>query len=117
MPRRSRLTYETKNFALKREPNKLSYRLSLLLKLLALASLGACEAMPASGPSRLAIMESGLQSNKNGKSALALVEIDEYTLSVLSTRKSFSLQDYFGDYRPPATQPIGIGDKIQITIW
>ena len=47
----------------------------------------------------------------------ALVDINDFTLSVLSRRAPPSLRGLFGDYRPPASQVIGVGDALQITVW
>ena len=45
------------------------------------------------------------------------MEIDELVTSVLAKRPSPSLRGSFGDNRPPASQTIGVGDSLQITLW
>ena len=61
--------------------------------------------------------ESGTATTDEPDSAFALIELDEFSLDVLARRASPGLRNYFGDYRPPATQAIGVGDALQITIW
>lgn len=80
-------------------------------------SLEACSLLPGSGPSRGAISKSGTATTDEPDSAFALIELDEFSLDVLARRASPGLRNYFGDYRPPAMQAIGVGDALQITIW
>lgn len=62
-------------------------------------------------------MTSGATVAETGEQPFALIEIDEFALDILAKRAAPTLRGAFGDYRPPATQPIGIGDAVQITIW
>lgn len=80
-------------------------------------SLSACAFFPANGPSRMAMEEAGSTTLPDGKKTIALVDIDEYTLGVLSRRPVGTLRGLFGDRRAPSNQPIGVGDSLQITIW
>jgi polysaccharide biosynthesis/export protein len=89
---------------------------SVLLAMI--AALAGCGLTPGSGPSRGAIVDGALGSPEQEASAsYALVEIDDHALSRLARRKPPSLRGFFGDYRPSATQAIGVGDALQITLW
>ena len=48
---------------------------------------------------------------------VAVVELDAPVVAVLAGIRPPSLNDSFGDYRPPGEQRIGIGDSVQITVW
>jgi polysaccharide export outer membrane protein len=73
--------------------------------------------LPGSGPSRDAMTESGTPTAEAPETSFALIEVDPSSLSILSHYAAPGLRHYFGDGRPPATQPIGIGDSLQITVW
>ena len=93
-------------------------RLLLALALGTALSLDACSILPGSGPSREDISESGTATAGDADKAFVFIEVDDFSLHVLANRASPGLRGYFGgDYRPPATQPIGVGDALQITIW
>ncbi len=92
-------------------------RLLLVLALGTALSVDACSILPGSGPSREDISESGTATAGDPDKAFAFIEVDDFSLDVLAKRASPGLRGYFGDYRPPATQPIGVGDALQITIW
>ena len=92
-------------------------RLLLVLALGAALSLDACSILPGSGPSREDISKSGTATPEDADKAFAFIEVDDLSLAVLAKRAAPGLRGYFGDYRPPATQPIGVGDALQITIW
>jgi polysaccharide export outer membrane protein len=79
--------------------------------------LSGCSILPASGPSRKAMVETAMPSLNTPEPAFALVEINDFSLSVLARRAPPSLRGFFGDYRPAATQTIGVGDSVQITVW
>lgn len=79
--------------------------------------LGGCSFFPANGPSRMAMEEAGSSSLPGPKKTIVLVEINDYTLGVLARRPVGSLRGIFGDRRTPTSQPIGVGDSLQITIW
>lgn len=85
--------------------------------LAATLALASCSLLPASGPTGDAITQAGLTVSETGEQSFALIEIDDFALSVLARRPPLSLRGYFGDRRPPAIQPIGVGDGLQITIW
>jgi polysaccharide biosynthesis/export protein len=95
----------------------ISTRLSLLVAFSAVLGLQACSLLPGSGPSGGAFWDSGAYVSETGEPPFALVEVDDATLDALARRPAPSLRGAFGDYRPPATQPIGVGDALQITIW
>ena len=92
-------------------------RLLLVLALGTALSLDACSILPGSGPSREDISKSGTATSVDPYKAFAFIEVDDFSLDVLAKRASPGLRGHFGDNRPPATQPIGVGDALQITIW
>lgn len=53
----------------------------------------------------------------NVDTAFAVMEIGDFVLGILAQRPSPTLHEHFGDYRPSATQMIGVGDSLQITLW
>lgn len=79
-------------------------------------AIGACGLTPASGPSRDDIV-SGVSSPPDNQPAFAWVEINGRSLDVLARRAPPTLRGFFGDYRPSASQVIGVGDSLQITVW
>lgn len=85
--------------------------------LAAALGLEGCSLLPGSGPSGGAITESGTATTEETDRAFALIEVDDFSIDVLGRRAAPGLRGYFGDYRPPATQLIGVGDTLQITIW
>jgi polysaccharide export outer membrane protein len=92
-------------------------RLSVGFLLVTALSLGGCSLLPGSGPSRETIAESGIPTADDPEKAFAFIEVDGFTLDLLARRAVPGLVHYFGDNRPPAMQPIGVGDALQITIW
>jgi polysaccharide export outer membrane protein len=83
----------------------------------AAASLSGCSLLPGSGPSGDAVMTAGMPSESQPETAFALVEIDGQVVAALARHGAPGLRGSFGDYRPPASQPIGVGDTLQITLW
>lgn len=81
-------------------------------------ALGGCSVFPSAGPSRGAILESGYyHPDGDATPPFALIAINDSSLGVLSRRAPPTLRGFFGDYRPPASQAIGVGDSLQITVW
>jgi polysaccharide export outer membrane protein len=76
-----------------------------------------CAIFPAAGPSGKDIVEEVRPSLAGDEPGYALVEIDQYSLTVLGRRAPPTLRGFFGDYRPAGGQTIGVGDSIQITVW
>jgi polysaccharide export outer membrane protein len=83
----------------------------------AAVTLSGCSILPGSGPSRDSITQSGTYETEDYERPFAFIELDPFTLDVLARRPAPGLRSYFGDRRPPALQPIGVGDTLQITIW
>lgn len=83
----------------------------------AAALLSACSILPGAGPSGEALIESGTATAERPEPAFAVVEIGDPVVDVLSRRATPGLRGSFGDYRPPASQTIGVGDVLQITLW
>ena len=75
--------------------------------------LAACSTVPASGPSRDAIVDVGTHAN----SPYLLVQISDYAIQKLLRFPGPSLFGRFGDYRGPVEQRIGVGDTIGVTIF
>jgi polysaccharide export outer membrane protein len=75
--------------------------------------LGGCEMLPGSGPTRDSMISQGAAADP----AFVVVEIDEHVTGVLARQPAASLRGSFGDHRPPASQTIGVGDALQITLW
>lgn len=92
-----------------------------LFKLFAIAAaagaLAGCGLTPASGPSRDEMVQSVYSPSAEGGEPFAWVEINGRTLDVLARRAPPTLRGFFGDYRPSASQVIGVGDALQITVW
>ena len=80
---------------------------------LAALLLAGCAILPRSGPYRTDLLD---VSDKT-KGQVAMVNLDLRTADALANVAEPTLQGAFGDYRPAATQRIGIGDLVQITLW
>ena len=80
---------------------------------LAALLLAGCTILPRSGPYRTDLLDI---SDKT-KGQVALVDLNLPTADALANVAEPTLQGAFGDYRPAATQRIGIGDLVQITLW
>jgi polysaccharide export outer membrane protein len=93
--------------------------LQIIRPLVAIAALSvsACSFFPGSGPSGSAVIESGTATADRPDTAFAAIEISEPVVDLLARRAAPGLRGSFGDYRPPASQPIGVGDSLQITLW
>ena len=79
--------------------------------------LASCSLAPGSGPSRDSVMEAGTTTQENIDPPFTLVEVGPSTISILARRGGTSLRGRFGDYRPPSSPVIGIGDSVQVTVW
>jgi polysaccharide export outer membrane protein len=62
-------------------------------------------------------MEAGTTTQENIDPPFTLVEVGPSTVSILARRGGTSLRGRFGDYRPPSSPVIGIGDSVQVTVW
>lgn len=94
--------------------------MKIYLRLAAFAAatgLAACSILPGSGPSGDVVIESGTATADRPDTAFAVLEIGDFVVDVLARRAAPSLRGSFGDYRPPASQVIGVGDALQITLW
>jgi len=82
--------------------------------LLALA-LAGCNSLPASGPSALAVIDTGTADPAT--KPYELIEVDPTTIDVLARRPKSSFAQKFGDHRASLEPLIGVGDMITVTIW
>ncbi len=87
-------------------------RLSLLAAVL-VGLLAACSTLREDGP-KTAVL---LNKDRATTGKIAVVDLDPAVASLLSAVQSPSLRGAFGDYRPPGSQRIGVGDAVQITLW
>lgn len=69
--------------------------------------------LPRSGPYRSSL----INISKETDGRVAFVKLDLPTAERLAQVPEPTLQGSFGDYRPPETQVIGVGDVLQITLW
>lgn len=76
--------------------------------------LAGCAGLPSSGPTA---MEVATDATAGPSIRYILRDVDEQVVSILSSTRSRSFSESFGDRRPPPSQRIGIGDTIQVTIW
>jgi polysaccharide export outer membrane protein len=76
--------------------------------------LGACSALPSSGPSAGDIRG---QAGDDLTRRYEVVDVNETVVSLLLRRPTESFYARFGDYRPPAEPKIGVGDTVAVTIW
>lgn len=79
--------------------------------------LAGCSTLPGSGPSRSSIEETATPTTENVDPPFSMVEITPSAIDVLTHRITGGLRGRFGDYRPPASFAIGVGDSVQITLW
>jgi polysaccharide export outer membrane protein len=63
------------------------------------------------------VIDSGSESQFNTEPSFAVIEIGDFVVDVLARQSTSSLRGYFGDYRPPISPVIDIGDSVQITLW
>lgn len=80
---------------------------------LAASLLTGCAILPRSGPYTSAMMN----ISKETQGQIAFVNLNLLTAERLAQVPEPTLQGSFGDYRPPETQRIGVGDVVQITLW
>lgn len=81
------------------------------------AALAGCGITPAAGPSRDEIVRSVYSPQEEGEPPFAWIDVNAQSLAILARRAPPTLRGFFGDYRPPASQAIGVGDSLQITVW
>ncbi len=63
------------------------------------------------------MVEAGTVTQENVDPSFTLVEVGPSAVSILSRRGGSSLRNRFGDYRPPTSSVIGVGDTVQVTVW
>ena len=86
---------------------------------LLLATLAACSALPAQGPSTADMVSNASNvSPSAGGANYLLSNVNDRTVTILERRGRPSLAGSFGDYRGQSpNQVIGIGDMVAVTVW
>ncbi len=82
---------------------------------LAALSLAGCAALPSSGPTSTEVTAASTGDGVDIRYILR--DVDEQVVSILSSTRARSLNESFGDRRPPPSQRIGVGDTVIVTIW
>lgn len=75
--------------------------------------LMGCANLPAAGPSREAVVKEAAKPN----APFAYVELSNAVLDDIARWPARDFFAGFGDYRPPLSQRIGVGDSVQVTVW
>jgi len=77
----------------------------------------ACSQLPAAGPSAHAILDRASSPDNTVNLNYVLIDVTDPVINVLLGRPKISLASTFGVGGPPPALTIGIGDKVDITIW
>lgn len=86
-----------------------------VLGVLSALMLGGCAVLPSSGPTSSEVVDAAQTDDSNFRYILR--DIDDRTVSILSSARGKTFAGSFGDRRPPPSQRIGIGDTINVTVW
>ncbi len=85
------------------------------LSLVALAFVGGCAGLPASGPSTSDLTRDAQEDQ--AQRLYELVDLSPVVLAALNERRGESFSGRFGDYRSAPEIRIGVGDFVAVTIW
>ncbi len=77
----------------------------------------ACSSLPAAGPSADAVVNEQARTPSDEHAGYIVVDLNQRVNTILSSRGTNSFASHFGDYRPPQSRVIGVGDVITVTIW
>jgi polysaccharide export outer membrane protein len=76
--------------------------------------LGACSAVPGTGPLGDALLA---ESAAGGARAFDVVKVDDAVVAALEKPASQPFHRHFGPHVPPPRLPIAIGDRLSVVIW
>lgn len=77
----------------------------------------ACSSLPSQGPSADVVVSEKARTPTDLQEGYIVVDLGQRVNAILSSRGSTSFSGHFGDYRPPQSRVIGIGDAVTVTIW
>lgn len=77
----------------------------------------ACSSLPSQGPSADAVVSEQSRTPSDVQAGYIVVDLSQRVNAILASRGTNSFSGHFGDYRPPQSRVIGIGDAVTVTIW
>lgn len=83
---------------------------------LAVTSLTSCSGLPGAGPTAGEVTAAS-KPTSTGETRFALIDVDPNVIAKMESWSAVSLQGTFGKQGAVATQAIGQGDYVQVTIW
>ncbi len=83
---------------------------------LAVSSLTSCSGLPGAGPTAGEVTAAS-KPTSTGETRFALIDVDPNVVAKMESWSAVSLQGTFGKQGATATQAIGQGDYVQVTIW
>ena len=76
--------------------------------------LAGCSSLPSAGPLTDDVVRNGDNEIEN---RYVILDLDERVAAILASHPGPSFRARFGDYRPPPSLRIGVGDELRVTIW
>lgn len=83
---------------------------------MAVSSLTSCSGLPGAGPTAGEVTAAS-KPTSTGETRFALIDVDPNVVAKMESWAAVSLQGTFGKQGATATQAIGQGDYVQVTIW
>ena len=83
---------------------------------MAVSSLASCSGLPGAGPTAGEVTAAS-KPTSTGETRFALIDVDPKVVAKMESWSAVSLQGTFGKQGATATQAIGQGDYVQVTIW
>ena len=83
---------------------------------MAVSSLASCSGLPGAGPTAGEVTAAS-KPTSTGETRFALIDVDPNVVAKMESWSAVSLQGTFGKQGATATQAIGQGDYVQVTIW
>ena len=83
---------------------------------MAVTSLTSCSGLPGAGPTAGEVTAAS-KPTSTGETRFALIDVDPNVVAKMESWSAVSLQGTFGKQGAVATQAIGQGDYVQVTIW